>query len=132
MRALSSEVVVKKVEVNRVRSGLLGLIRQRVAVAVQRRIAYAVVVGLVPVLVQACASPSPVEEAGDPGRYTLHASASGGSVAWARSHKAVIQSASDFCEQRGQMLSVVSETSKGVRALEKHEADLTFECHARF
>lgn len=85
-----------------------------------------------PLLMQACASSSPVAEAGNPGRYTLHASAAGGSVAWARSHKAVMDGASDFCQQRGQMLSVVSESSKGVRALEEHETDLTFECHSHF
>jgi hypothetical protein len=98
----------------------------------RRRAAGTAILALVPLLMQACASSSPVVETGDAGRYTLHASAAGGSVAWARSHKAVMQSASNFCAQRGEVPSVVSESSSGVRSLETHEAQLTFECHPRF
>jgi hypothetical protein len=43
-----------------------------------------------------------------------------------------MQSASNFCAQRGEVPSVVSESSSGVRSLETHEAQLTFECHPRF
>ncbi|WP_241018920.1 hypothetical protein [Paraburkholderia sp. Tr-20389] len=109
---------------NQVLSGLNDLIRQRVTVVA--------LFTLMPLMMQACASSSPVVPTGDAGRFTLHASAAGGNVAWARSHKAVMQSASDFCAQRGEVPSVVSESSKGVRALETHEAELTFECHPRF
>ncbi|MHB9833353.1 hypothetical protein Q8F57_000805 [Paraburkholderia terrae] len=98
----------------------------------RRRAVRAAIFALVPLLMQACASSGPVVETGDAGRYTLHASAAGGSAAWARSHKAVMQSASNFCAQRGEVPSVVSESSKGVRALETHEAQLTFECHPHF
>lgn len=117
------------VEVNRFLSGLIKQVRLRVTARGALRLPLLV---LVPVLMQACASSSAVVESGDAGRYTLHASAAGGSVAWARSHKAVMQSASDFCAQRGEVPSVVSESSTGVRALETHQAQLTFECHPRF
>ncbi|MEM5385716.1 hypothetical protein VSR68_19255 [Paraburkholderia phymatum] len=101
--------------------------------AATRLVKWAVLFAIAPLLMQACSTSSPVvTEAANPGRYSLHATAAGGSVAWARSHKAVMQSATDFCQQRGQMLSVVSESSKGVRALEEHETELTFECHSRF
>ena len=107
--------------------------RSGLAAAAQKLVARAAIIVLAPLLVAACASSSEVTQAdGTSGRYTLHADAAGGSVAWARSHKAVMQSASDFCERRGQMMSVVSESSKGVRALEEHQTELTFECHARF
>ncbi|WP_227244409.1 hypothetical protein [Paraburkholderia caribensis] len=118
--------------VNQVLSALVDLIRQRVRAVARRRAASAAIVALVPLLMQACASSSPVVETGDAGRYTLHASAAGGNAAWARSHKAVMQSASNFCAQRGEVPSVVSESSRGVRALETHEAQLTFECHPHF
>ncbi|WP_239482972.1 hypothetical protein [Paraburkholderia sp. C35] len=113
-------------------SDLTRRVRQRAAGALQKRTARAALFMLLPVLMQACASSSPVVETGDAGRYTLHASAAGGNVAWARSHKAVIQSANDFCAQRGEVPSIVSESSRGVRSLEVHEAQLTFECHPRF
>ncbi|CAG9270006.1 conserved hypothetical protein [Paraburkholderia caribensis] len=118
--------------VDRALSGLTNLISRRVTVAMRRRAVGTAILALVPLLMQACASSSPVVETGDAGRYTLHASAAGGSVAWARSHKAVMQSASNFCAQRGEVPSVVSESSSGVRSLETHEAQLTFECHPRF
>ncbi|MEM5291338.1 hypothetical protein ACFQ3P_24545 [Paraburkholderia sabiae] len=117
---------------SQVLSGLNDLVRQRVSAVARKRIARIAVFALVPLLTQACASTSSVVQTGDAGRFTLHASAAGGSAAWARSHKAVMQSANDFCAQRGEVPSVVSESSKGVRALEAHEADLTFECHPRF
>ncbi|WP_223959784.1 hypothetical protein [Paraburkholderia sabiae] len=117
---------------SQVLSGLNDLVRQRVSAVARKRIARIAVFALVPLLMQACASTSSVVQTGDAGRFTLHASAAGGSAAWARSHKAVMQSANDFCAQRGEVPSVVSESSKGVRALEAHEADLTFECHPRF
>lgn len=101
-------------------------------IAATRWVKWAALFAIAPLLMQACSTSSPVTESASPGRYSLHATAEGGSVAWARSHKAVMQSASDFCQQRGQMLSVVSESSKGVRALEEHETELTFECHSRF
>lgn len=132
VRAFSFEVVVNTFEVNQVLSGLTNLVRERVAVVARRRAVRAAIFALVPLLMQACASSGPVVETGDAGRYTLHASAAGGSAAWARSHKAVMQSASNFCAQRGEVPSVVSESSKGVRALETHEAELTFECHPHF
>ncbi|WP_244257690.1 hypothetical protein [Paraburkholderia phymatum] len=116
----------------RVLSGLNDLLRPRTTAPARRRIARVALLALVPLLMQACASSGAVEPTGDAGRFTLHASAAGGSVAWARSHKAVMQSASDFCAQRGEVPSVVSESSKGVRALETHESELTFECHPRF
>lgn len=118
-------------EVNQALSGLTNLIRKRVGFA-RRQTVRAAIFALVPLLMQACTSASPVIETGDAGRYTLHASAAGGSAAWARSHKAVMQSASNFCAQRGEVPSVVSESSRGVRAHEAHEADLTFECHPHF
>lgn len=132
VQAFSFEVAVKTFGIDRVLSDLNGLIRQRVTLAARRRIARIAMFALVPLLMQACASSSSVVQTGDSGRFTLHASAAGGSVAWARSHKAVMQSASDFCAQRGEVPSVVSESSKGVRALETHESELTFECHPRF
>jgi hypothetical protein len=123
---------VKTFGMSQVLSGLNDLVRQRVSAVARKRIARIAVFALVPLLMQACASTSSVVQTGDAGRFTLHASAAGGSAAWARSHKAVMQSANDFCAQRGEVPSVVSESSKGVRALEAHEADLTFECHPRF
>lgn len=123
---------MKTFGMSQVLSGLNDLVRQRVSAVARKRIARIAVFGFVPLLMQACASTSSVVQTGDAGRFTLHASAAGGSAAWARSHKAVMQSANDFCAQRGEVPSVVSESSKGVRALEAHEADLTFECHPRF
>ncbi|CAG9215945.1 conserved hypothetical protein [Paraburkholderia sabiae] len=123
---------MKTFGMSQVLSGLNDLVRQRVSAVARKRIARIAVFALVPLLMQACASTSSVVQTGDAGRFTLHASAAGGSAAWARSHKAVMQSANDFCAQRGEVPSVVSESSKGVRALEAHEADLTFECHPRF
>jgi hypothetical protein len=129
---ISFEVAVKRFELKQVLTGLNDLLRQRVTTVARRRITRVALFALVPLLMQACASSSSVVETGDAGRFALHASAAGGSVAWARSHKAVMQSASDFCAQRGEVPSVVSESSRGVRAFESHEADLTFECHPRF
>ena len=123
---------MKTFGMSQVLSGLNDLVGQRVSAVARKRIARIAVFALVPLLMQACASTSSVVQTGDAGRFTLHASAAGGSAAWARSHKAVMQSANDFCAQRGEVPSVVSESSKGVRALEAHEADLTFECHPRF
>lgn len=108
------------------------LTKRGLAGVMRSRFARAVLFAVAPLLMHACANSGTVAEQGSRGRYSLHASAAGGSTAWARSHKAVVQRASDFCAQRGQMLSVVSESSTGVRALERHEAELTFECHARF
>ncbi|TXC84164.1 hypothetical protein FRZ40_28120 [Paraburkholderia azotifigens] len=132
VQAFSLEVAVKTLGIKHVLSDLNDLIRQRVTPAARRRIARIALSALMPLLMQACASSGSVVQTGDSGRFTLHASAAGGSVAWARSHKAVMQSASDFCAQRGAVPSVVSESSKGVRALEAHESELTFECHPRF
>ena len=126
---------MKTFAISRVLPDLNDLLGQRVSAVTRIRIARITRIALfalVPLMMQACASSSSVVETGDAGRFTLHASAAGGSVAWARSHKAVMQSASAFCAQRGEVPSVVSEASKGVRAFESHEADLTFECHPRF
>jgi hypothetical protein len=132
VRVFSLEVAVNTLGVKRILSRVTGLIRRCMTLDARKRSARVMMIAFVPLIMQACASSSPVAETGDAGRYTLHATAAGGSVAWARSHKAVMQSASDFCAQRGQVPSVVSESSRGVRALETHEADITFECHPRF
>ncbi|SIT46703.1 conserved hypothetical protein [Paraburkholderia piptadeniae] len=118
--------------VNEARPRRASLTRRGLTIAATRLVKWAALFAIAPLMMQACSSASPITEAANPGRYSLHATAAGGSVAWARSHKAVMQSASDFCQQRGQMLSVVSESSKGVRPLEEHETELTFECHSRF
>jgi len=94
--------------------------------------AYCAMVVALPLALQACASSGQVSEAGDHGRYAVQTTAAGGSVAWARSHKQAIQTASDFCAQRGETASIVSESSQGVRAFEQHRSDLTFECHPKF
>jgi hypothetical protein len=103
-----------------------------VGVSLRKMAAYGALLVALPLALQACASSGEVSEAGDHGRYSVQTTASGGSVAWARSHKQAIQTAADFCAQRGEMASVVSESSQGVRAFEQHRSDLTFECHPKF
>ena len=106
---------------------------ERVEVGKLRRLAaYCAISIALPLALQACASSGQVSELGDHGRYAVQTTAAGGSVAWARSHKQAIQTAADFCAQRGETASVVSESSRGVTAFEQHRSDLTFECHPKF
>jgi hypothetical protein len=109
-----------------------------VEVSLRKIAAYGALLVALPLALQACASSgevsavNPASDTGDHGRYSVQTTAAGGSVAWARSHRQAMQTAADFCGQRGETASVVSESSQGVRAFEQHRSELTFECHPKF
>lgn len=79
-----------------------------------------------------CASSSDVVATDKPGTYTVAASAAGGRMAWARAHTQAVSEARDYCEQRGMLVSVTTETVSGVQMLTEHGSSVNFECHPKF
>ncbi|MGF6955739.1 hypothetical protein [Paraburkholderia youngii] len=79
-----------------------------------------------------CASSTDVVASGEPGSYTVAASATGGRMAWARAHQLAMNEARDYCDRRGMQSSVNRETVSGVSAMTEHASSVSFECHPRF
>jgi hypothetical protein len=79
-----------------------------------------------------CASSTEVVATGEPGSYSVAASATGGRLAWARAHQQAMNQARDYCERRGMMSSVKAETVSGVQTLTAHGSSVNFECHPKF
>ncbi|WP_408525470.1 hypothetical protein [Paraburkholderia fungorum] len=79
-----------------------------------------------------CASSSDVVSSGEPGSYSVAASATGGRLAWARAHQQAMNQARDYCERRGMLSSVKAETVSGVQTLTAHGSSVNFECHPKF
>lgn len=79
-----------------------------------------------------CTSSSDVVSTGEPGSYSVAASATGGRLAWARAHQQAMNQARDYCERRGMLSSVKAETVSGVQTLTAHGSSVNFECHPKF
>ncbi|MGP8434189.1 hypothetical protein ACT2FY_36685 [Paraburkholderia fungorum] len=79
-----------------------------------------------------CASSTDVVATDKPGTYTVAASATGGRMAWARAHEHAVSEARDFCERRGMLSSVTTETVSGVEMMTEHASSVNFECHPKF
>lgn len=79
-----------------------------------------------------CASERGVVSTGEPGSYSVAASATGGRLAWARAHEQAMNQARKYCERRGMLTSVKAETVSGVQMLTTHESSVDFECHPKF
>lgn len=79
-----------------------------------------------------CASASDVVATDKPGTYTVAASATGGRMAWARAHEHAMTEARDYCERRGMLTSVTTESVSGVQMLTEHGSSVNFECHPKF
>ncbi|WP_176058224.1 hypothetical protein [Paraburkholderia sp. BCC1876] len=79
-----------------------------------------------------CASATDVVATDKPGTYTVAASATGGRMAWARAHEHAMSEARDYCESRGMMTSVTTESVSGVQMLTEHGSSVNFECHPKF
>ena len=75
-----------------------------------------------------CASASDVTAAGPQGTYTVSASASGGSMAWARAHKRAMTEANAYCESRGMQTSFAVERTQGLQAFQQQASVIRFEC----
>ncbi|MFM0593586.1 MULTISPECIES: hypothetical protein [Paraburkholderia] len=79
-----------------------------------------------------CASATDVVATDKPGTYTVAASATGGRMAWARAHEHAMTEARDYCERRGMLTSVTTESVSGVQMLTEHGSSVNFECHPKF
>jgi hypothetical protein len=80
-------------------------------------------------VVAGCASAGDVTAAGKPNTYVVSASATGGSLAWARAHRRAMTEANAYCASRGMQTSFASEQMAGFEAFQQHDTELHFECY---
>jgi len=83
-------------------------------------------------LTAACASTPGVTATDKPDVYAVAASARGARMSWAGAYRTAVETANDYCAQRGMQASMVEDFVEGGHELQKQQAALTFRCHPTF
>jgi hypothetical protein len=109
--------------------GILNSLPSNIGQSLPRLLVSVVAAGAV---LSGCASATNVSAANKPGAFTVSASATGGTVAWARAHKVALAQANDYCASRGMQTSLSAEQTTGLQAMRQHDTVIEFECHPKF